>query len=463
MTTRGRSSGTTLAERLAAFVVETDRHSLPPEVEARVGLLLLDAVGIAIANRDQEYLRGLLAVLRSSVAPGPARPIGLDHLWAAEGAAEAMSAAIHGSDLDSTHLGSITHPTAITVPAALAVGQEVDATGAEVLVAIATGMEAIVRLGLAARGKLHLAGFQATALLGAVVAAMIAGRLRGRSADVTVAGAGLATAVAAGLRSFSDDGTWGKRLITGWACRAGIHADALAGEGWPGSRDGIEKRWGLLPAFVREPVDLDPVVDDLGRRWELLDVEVKRYPCSHGLHPYIASAVALRAQIANSASIAEVRCHVNREAARWWFEPAERRYRPDAYGARFSLPYAVARAFLDGRVDDGTFTPDAVADPAALAMTDRVRPVEDAALEGLRPVGLPGRMEVRTTDGRRHVLDASPDLGSPDELILGRFRAGAVPLLGLTAVADLERRLMHLGDEPSIRRLVAATVPPGPG
>jgi hypothetical protein len=45
------------------------------------------------------------------------------------------------------------------------------------------------------------------------------------------------------------------------------------------------------------------------------------------------------------ATIAEVARRVNGEAIRWWFEPASTRYRPDAYGARFSNTSSLGRCW----------------------------------------------------------------------------------------------------------------------
>ena len=412
----------TVGDALAAFVVETPASGIPDAVRAHAALLVLDALGTAVANRDEPFVRASQAVVGASAAAGPVRLPGADLALVPEAAAEVLSVAVHGSDLDATHIGSIIHPTAIGVPVALAVGEASRAAGAEVLAAATLGMEALIRLGLVAGGRYHVAGFQPTALLGPVIAALVSARLRGRRVVAASEAAGLATAIAAGLRSFSDDGTWGKRLITGWACRAGIHADELVAAGYRGTRDGLEKRWGLFPAFLGPDVDVASALTGLGTTWHLLDTEIKRYPCSHGLHPFIASALALRAELGAEgiAAIERVECAVNAEAARWWFEPEAARYRPDPYAARFSIPYTVARALADGAVDDPAFTADAVAEASTLELVDRVRSRPDPALEGRPPVGLPGALTIVLRDGRRLERDAAPH--ATDDAAFARAR-----------------------------------------
>lgn len=446
----------TLSDQLAAFVCETPLDAVPPGVRDAAAVLLLDAVGIAVGNRDQPFARAVRETLRAGGADGPCTLLGTGGRTAsAEAAAEANSAAIHGSDLDATHIASIIHPTAIGVPVALAAGEEAGAAGSEVLAVMALGMEALIRLGLAAGGRYHVRGFQPTALLGSAVAALIAARLHGRDAAAASEAAGLATAVAAGLRSFSDDGTWGKRLITGWACRAGVHADALVEAGFRGSRDALEKRWGLYRAFLpEEEIRFEAITDGLGERWHLPDTEPKRYPCSHGLHPFIASSLAVRAEIGDG-TVELVECRVNREAARWWFEPEEARYRPDAYAARFSIPYAVARALLDGDVSDASFAPEAVAEPGALALTARVRPVVDPALDGRAPVGLPGWLAVTLADGRRLVVDSAPHAGDGRAFVLDRAHRHLAPHVGPAEAGTVVETLLQLEDAPSLGRVLA--------
>lgn len=452
----GGSVSPSATDRLARFVVETPAEAIPGAVSARVALLVLDALGTAFANRDASFATAIRSVVAAGAAAGPSLVLGSGGIrLVPEAAAEVNSVAIHGSDVDATHVESIIHPTAVAVPVGLALAEAGEGTGSEALTTIALGMEALIRLGLAARGGFHLRGFQPTALLGPMVVAMMAARSRGGSADEASQAAGLASAVGGGLRSFSDDGTWGKRLITGWACRAGIHADALISAGYRGTRTAVEKRWGIYAAFLGEgTADLSAITDRLGERWTVLETEPKRYPCSHGLHPFIEIARRLRPQLPVE-RIRRVECITNGEAVRWWFEPAETRYRPDPYAARFSIPYVVARALLDGDVTDASFDASAVADRGALALTARVVPVVDPALEGRPPVGLPATIRVTLDDDRVVTGTDDHDGEDPREWVVARA-AAALAGVGSPAARDAAvSGLLGLRAAPSVRDLLA--------
>jgi 2-methylcitrate dehydratase PrpD len=436
--------------------MSTRLEDIAPAAREAATLLLLDAIGTALANREAPFAVAMRAVVAEADAGGPCTVIGGGGRRAGpEAAAEVNSSLVHGSDLDATHIESIIHPTSIAVPVAVAVGEAADARGSEVLAAMACGMEVLVRLGLAAAGQFHRRGYQPTALLGSIVAAIVAARLRGRSTGAAVEAAGLATSVSAGLRSFSSDGTWGKRLITAWACRTGIHAEALVAAGFRGSRDALEKSWGLFPAFLPEGgFDLSLATNQLGQTWTLIDTELKRYPCSHGLHPYIEAARALSDRVSADA-VVTVGLRVNEAAVRWWFEPRDLRYRPDVYAARFSLPYVVARAILDGRVDEASFEAEAVEDSAVLALADRVVPIVDPALADRAPVGLPGGLTIVLRDGTAIEIATAPAPSDTEAFVIGRFRVAATGALGAGRAASLERSILGIAGAPSARSVLA--------
>jgi len=127
------------------------------------------------------------------------------------------------------------------------------------------------------------------------------------------------------------------------------------------------------------------------------------------------------------------------------------------YEAQFSLPFAVAAAFLDGRVGLGTFTPERLSDDRVLALAARVAHVVDP--ESPFPNGFPGWVRVRLADGR--VLEArEPDgRGSlarplPPNAIVEKFRDNAGRALSAEAVDALERAVLALEGAPDMRKVI---------
>jgi 2-methylcitrate dehydratase PrpD len=240
---------------------------------------------------------------------------------------------------------------------------------------------------------------------------------------------GLAAVLSSGLRAFSDDGTWGKRVITGWACKAGITAAALARDGYPGTRDVLEKRWGLYSAFVGgKPCDLSELDKDLGVKWEVLGITMKRYPCTHGHESFIDSAiVAGRESGLGVEKIRCIRCHVSREANNWWFEPRSRKLYEvlaQPYGARFSLPYTIALGFHFGEVVDSHFDKAILEQRPIRELAELVTPQIDDTITDTNPNVLPGILEIETRDGNTLRFEGRErHAGDESRLVADKFRS----------------------------------------
>jgi 2-methylcitrate dehydratase PrpD len=407
----------TYIEQLTDFALMCRAADIPADVREKTALFVLDSVGVALANRNKPFLRLQASVVGRTVREGRCTVIGETRSFVAEGAAQLNSTAIHGNDFDATHLPSIMHTSAVIVPTALAVAEETDANGAEVVSAMVVGSEVLIRMGLATQGAMHRVGFQSTALCAPVALAIMAGRLYGMPRDAIVSAAGLAASIGAGLRAFSDDGTWGKRIITGWACRAALMATALAREGYPGTRDALEKEpFGLYRAFVQGGgYDLSELTRALGTQWLTREVDLKRYPCSHGHHAFLDTARRARRELrVEPADIASVKLHVSSEARKWWFEPRERKYElENVYGARFSMPYTIALALTYGNLyDEHLDDRDVLDSPALHTLVSRITPKVDDTLSNTNPNRLPGTIEVTTRDGRTLVFQGAGHVSS---------------------------------------------------
>lgn len=452
----------TCIERLFDFVSACKPDTIPEDVREMASLFLLDTLGVAVANSSRPYVRMYAKTIDTTVARGPSTAIGFPRTYVPEGAAAVNSTAIHGNDFDATHRASIMHPCAVVIPVALAVAEEVGASGSEVLSVVVAGFEVLIRMGLATRGTMHGAGFQATALCAPVVLTLVAGRLYGMSREQVVSAAGLSTAVAAGLRSFKDDGTWGKRIITGWSCRTALMATALAREGYPGSRDALEKQPdGFYRAFVSSGrYDLAELTKDLGKEWETRNVELKRYPCTHGHHAFIDTARRARTALGlQPEKIASVAVHISSEAASWWFEPRERKYRlPHGYGARFSFPYTVALAFVFGNVTDEYLeSREFLDDPRVRDFVQRISPRIDRTLSNANPNLLPGTLEITTVEGRTTKFEGTGLAAGGDlkTAVLEKFRLNARSTLGADAADRLVALTARVEAQPDIKQMMS--------
>lgn len=460
----------TYIERLVDFVYDCRPEKIPADVREKTAFFMLDTLGVAVTNREKPFVQQLAKAVAQTAREGPCTAVGLSNALVAEGAAMVNSTAIHGNDFDATHIVSIIHPCSVVVPTVLAVAEEVGAKGADVMAALVSGFEVLIRMGLATQGTLHRTGFQSTALCAPIVLSILAARLYGASRDEAANASGLSASIAAGLRAFSDDGTWGKRVITGWSCKAGLSAAALAREGYPGSRDALEKGpFGFYRAFhVNGGYDLSELTNGLGERWDTLDVDLKRYPCSHGHHAFINTARRARSALnLQPGAIEAVNVHVSAEARKWWFEPKERKYElTDIYGARFAMPFTIGLALVFGNVTDRQFeSREILDDPALRSLVQRIRPKIDGSLSDANPNHLPGTLEIATRDGRTELVQGTGTAAGSDfkDALLEKFALNVESHLSATdsqalieAATGLER-LPHVRGMMSLLRRPAAS------
>jgi len=449
-----------VAESLARFTAGLGFTRIPPEAATRAKYLMLDAVGIALASTGFEFAHRALTAVRGLAGRGGDSPvIGLPSRLPMRDAALVNGILIHGLDFDDTHTGGVVHPTASLLPTVLAVGGRQRATGAEAIAAYVAGVEAAARLGAVARGGFHQIGFHPTGLVGAFACALAAGKLMGLSEEQLVMAQGIALSAAAGSLEWLEDGAWTKRFHPGWAATAGITAAALAQQGFIGARRAYEGRFGLYASHLQErwdPRDLDLATQGLGEVWELLQVAVKPFPACHFTHACADAAIALGHQHRlDAATVAHVLALVPGEVVKTVCEPVANKRRPvNSYDAQFSIPFIVAAALIRGRFTLAELTQEALADPAILALADRVDYAVDP--ESGFPRYYSGELVVDTADGRQlrhreHKNRGCGDRPLADAEIVAKFHDNARRATSAARAEVIAETMLALDAAPDLR------------
>lgn len=460
----------TLAEKLVDDWVLLPSAAVPEAVLARAALCVKDTIGVALAARK---LGVGLAATRVVLEADGARDA---CLWGAPGAASAEDAAFangmlaHALDFDDTHAAAIMHSSAVVVPAGLALGEATRASGRELLAALVAGYQVAARLGRLAPGPFQDHGFQATSVLGAFAAAAVASRLLGLRREETLHALGIVGSMAGGLMEYLADGSDVKQMHPGWAALSGIRAARLARAGFRGPRTVFEGKFGAFRSFAG--VDLGGRWRDAGGApWEVELMAPKPYPACLCVHAGVQAILALRAEGVVGPDRLEAIESIHCEVPEWYvnliFEPREAKAEPRTpYEARFSGPWCIARALVDGGLDVWSFTPGKIADPRVLALARRVTYAVQALPEF--PAAFPARVSVRLHDGAEHTRHVGHNLGTPGNPmsaadIGAKFDACAIPAVGGPAAAAISRALDALagpagpdGLYGALRRIPAA-------
>jgi 2-methylcitrate dehydratase PrpD len=417
----------TLSEHLAAWFAGLTWASLPETQRALAPERLLDTLGL-IACGCRSEATSIVRDLALRTCGTTALPAG----WAAL----VNGVAAHCYDFDDTFPESVVHPGSVIVPVALAVGEDVGASGAEILTAIAGGYEIAARLGRAGGRRFHERGFHATGVFAPVTAAFVAGRLMRLDPPTAASAVGLAASMSGGLLAFLPDGSWSKWLHVGWGNLGGITAAQLARGGFRGPTGALDGRNNLYAAFIGEAhVDAGAMTARLGERWDNETSLFKLYPCAHVIQGYIDLALDMRRSL-DPAQIERVTCVVAPWAVPIVCEPNGEKVRPQTImQAIASLPLHVASALIDGRVDLDTIGDANRQRSDVLALAADVGYAVDASIEGFD-----ARIEIVTADGRRY--ERSGGAAEADAARLrAKFASLAAPLWGeagaAAAIADV--------------------------
>jgi len=431
-------------------------EDLPPPVIEKVKELVLDTLGVALGSSSLDFGVATRALVASWGCTGASSVIGQQARVPPHAAALVNGVLAHGQDYDDTHTESVTHPSACIVPTALAMCEARGASGKDAILAMAVGFESMIRIALPARNQFHLHGFHTTSITGTFAAALIAAFVDRLDDARAVHALGVAGSFTSGLLECVPAGAGAKRLHGGWAAMGGILATDFAQRGLTGPSTVLEGRLGLFNSFVRgESIDLDEILAGFRQDWLLLDTRPKLFPCCHYLQAFIDCALRLRNERGVRAeAVTEVHCRVAAGAVNMICAPWSAKQAPrDPYEAKFSLPFAVAIALVDGRAGTAEFTLENAQRPLVADLMSRM--TFDVAPE-YSVKDMPGDVQITLADGRRE-SSRQPrvrgDRAAPiaREELLNKFydnlrdtpyrqRADAIAgaVLGLDRLADLE-------------------------
>jgi 2-methylcitrate dehydratase PrpD len=170
----------------------------------------------------------------------------------------------------------------------------------------------------------------------------------------------------------SNFGTQIKPLHAGVAARSGLLAAQLAAQGYSASDTAFEHPQGFLEVFNGAGhYAAERMLGTWGEPYDLLDpgISIKKYPCVYSVHAAVDAAVLLHQELGGK--LADVR-GVSVRMHRRRLLPHVRRMAQSALDAKFSLPYAIARALIDGRVSLEHFEHDAWQDGRVRALMARI-------------------------------------------------------------------------------------------
>ncbi len=162
---------------------------------------------------------------------------------------------------------------------------------------------------------------------------------------------------------------------------------------------------------------------------------IKFWPAEYHSQSAIDAALQLRTEIGDPKRIQSLDIHTFNAAVDIIGKDPEK-WRPQTREtADHSLPYCTAVALMDGDVTDAQFEPARFTDPALLELVAKIKVHRDAALSERYPHGIPNRLTVTLSDGRKLVREVEFPRGHArnpmtDAEVEHKFRAMVEPRYG---------------------------------
>jgi 2-methylcitrate dehydratase PrpD len=419
---------------LGRFVAESRFDSLPEALRHEGRRSILNHVGCALGvARDPAVITALEIMREASGKPSTTVLGQRDRLGVME-AAFVNAIASNLLDYDDTHLDTVIHPSAPVAPVAFALGEELGASGAEVLHAFLLGGEIACRIGNAVSPGHYARGWHITASCGVFGAAAAAARLMRLSVEETAHALGIAASQSGSI--VENLATAAKNIGVGNAARNGILAARFAARGYQAAPLAIEGPLGWARAMGDEPV-LAAITEGLGQRWEIARNTYKPYAAGIVFHAVIDACLELRERLGNAVTHIK---SVTVAGDALLLARGDRVVRNER-DTRVSIHHCAAIALLLGRADVADFEMPAVQDPALAALRANVVAECDANL----PRGA-ARVTITLTDGGTHQNYVEHPRGSAerplsDAELAAKYRANAA--LGSTT-ADVEGQIAAL-------------------
>jgi 2-methylcitrate dehydratase PrpD len=247
------------------------------------------------------------------------------------------------TESDDIHHGSMTQPGCVVIPTAMILGRNLGKSCNDVLDAVITGYEVMIRMG-EAMGNGGYNGTRNTATAGVFASAAVASRLMNAGRDEFVRAMDIAGRIAPGAVPFGLSGQHGQNLQAGHAAQSGCRAAMLAARGLsdPQGRSGKgdevwEKQFpGASPGRILSDAS----------SWKIGETSIKPYPSCRHTHSAIDAVLEIRRHLMDKPfdGISSIKVTTTDAVLKSGDNPSP----ADSYAARYSLQYNMCTALLMG-------------------------------------------------------------------------------------------------------------------
>jgi len=404
----------TISQKISEFAVGLKYDDLPEKVVNEVKRYLYDSIGCAYGGYHTKDVNILRDIYKEMGGTGQATLIAFGDKIPAVNATLVNSLMIRALDFNDIYWKEDpSHPSDI-IPAALSVGELVDADMKEVIVAIVLAYEFEQRLcEFAVPGVRERKWHHAT--LTQFVSPIVAGKLLGLNVDQMTNAIGIN-----GCHNHTigcptaGQLTMMKNTVDPMAVQTGVFAALMAQKGYSGTTAVFEGKEGFKDVFGPDWND-SKMLGDLGKNFKIMECGMKAFPTEALTHTHLSALLkVVRDNDIKHDQVKEVIVTTIARACDILFDP--HKYRPESREtADHSLPYCLAAAIVDHQITTQTFSDEKLKDERIWGVIDKIKGEASQEFEKMFPAKQPSKVVVRTTDGKEYSEYLEYPKGDPRE------------------------------------------------
>ena len=438
-------------ERLIVELAYNESYGkIPASVLDRAKLVILDTLGVAIRGNQTPYIRSAASALAPQIKNGSTL-IALGRRSTAPLAALINASGTTTLELDETLRHGGGHCAVQVLPGAIAMAEQVGASGREVLTAFVCAYELGARLGKILspfKSTLHPHGIWA-----APAAALAASLVQGLRQEETIEAMRIACNLSI-TSSFSTafEGATVRDFYAGFAAHNGLVASLLAREGVTGAKNAILSV--LRPAVSQNELGdgLEEAFADFGKNFYIESNHLKPYAACFSVQAPIDAGLSLNGSV-DPRNIERIDVYSTKLSAR-----LARRDPQNALAAKFSIPYGVASSIIFGAAGPEEFSDTYVRQAGVQALSAKVNVFADKEITNRAPEKWGVRLEVFEKNGRKKVVEVEDTVGIGNDgnyrgRVERKFESLALVVYTERRIREIRAAVSRLDESPGVRSL----------
>ena len=284
---------------LVEYMAAAASRELPAEVAEHAKHHLLDTLAAILSGSGLPPGKAGLRYVKMHGGRGSATIIGSDASASAADAAFANGMSAHADETDDSHNVSRSHPGASTIPAALAVGEELGISGKHLLRAITLGYDVGTRVLIAMGGQAFSFGssLSSHSICGTFCSAAAAGCGAGLDAQQMRWLLDYTAQQSSGLYAWRRDTDHIEKafVFAGMPARNGVTSALVVRAGWNGIDDIFSGADNFFQAYAPK-AQPEKLAEKLGERYEIALTDIKKWTVGSPIQGPLDALDAMRSK-----------------------------------------------------------------------------------------------------------------------------------------------------------------------